>query len=150
MVVTSAVVADCQYKGGCLFLSASWHEDFAVCAKLHVDLTLTTVFLKSPAPVSSFTWKSEPSGFPPSGHVHTRWRSLFWAVIPRFGERCIFPSSGTRRTALSPSLLAAVFKKCPCSFVHLLQQQSFLLREQNPCTGYFFTQDLLMLFLLLF
>lgn len=60
------------------------------------------------------------------------------------------PSSGTRTITPSPSLLAAVFKKDPCRSVHLLQQQSLLLREQDPCTGYFFTQDLLMLFLLLF
>lgn len=44
MVVTSALVAvseglPAHEAGGCLFLSDSWDEDFAVCAKLHhVDL----------------------------------------------------------------------------------------------------------------
>lgn len=67
---------------------------------------------------------------------------LFWKRCTASG---IFPSSATRGITPNPSLLPAVFKKYPCSSVHLFSSGNRTLAQ-----GIFFTQDLLMLFLFLF
>lgn len=154
-------VRGCQHKGGSLFLSASWDEDFAVCAKLRnvnlcslqcswapVPSSSPPIYLEIPAKWFSsiracshalveLVLGSNPRGGSSLGKVLCQWQLAF-----QWNER-------NYTKALTAGCCAWEAAEYLCSSVHLLQQQSLLLREQDPCTEHFFTQDLLMLFLLL-